>query len=133
MSTMTTKTAADFARELRGNVIAIDLHVSRVGRSRSLSQRHKDEVADHLHATRKSVSGSKKLFPPNQPYVKAIGTVLNEAIATWLRFTIDYTKKGVRLLRRERLEEFISEMEKLEVALKDACSEAEGSQADEAC
>lgn len=122
---MSTATKADFAQELRSNVLAIELTVSRPGRSRSLSQRHKDEVADHLHATRKSVTGSKKLFPPNQPYVKAIGTVLNEAVAVWLRYTIDYTKKGVRLLRRDKLDDFTAEMLTIEEHLKDACQEAD--------
>jgi len=90
-----------------------------------MSRRHKDEVADHFAASRKSVSSSKKLFPPNQPQIKAINSILGDARRVWEYLTIGYTKKGVRLIRKDQLDWFIQEFDELEVRLAEALNQAD--------
>ena len=117
-------TSKDFANELQKNVLMIELDCSHVGRSRRLSQRHNDDVADHLAAKRGGVSGSKKLYPPGQAIIKRLGALTYEARKLWIRYTIGY-RDGRRLLQRSLLDEFSKEMAALQDEVHAVCMEAD--------
>jgi hypothetical protein len=108
--------ADSFAQEYRSQVIAVELNLSRFGRSRQLTQRNRDEVADYLKANRRSVATSKRLYPANQSQIKRVNTLLGEARAVWMNMTIAY-RKGMRLLRKERLGDFQRELEAIRTEL----------------
>ena len=125
MMTETQKQAArDFASELRSDVIAVEFSRQQIPRSKTMTQRHKDEVAEHFQASKQSVTGSKKLYPSSQPQIKRINAVLTEARRTWERMTIGY-RKGVRLLRKDMLESFIAEFDSHQCELDEALSDAD--------
>ena len=115
-------TSQDFATELQSKVIAIELSTSRFGQSRQIDQRHRDGVAEVLGTKKGSTTTSKKLYPKNEPHVKKINSILNEASATWRRMTIGY-RKGVRLLKRDHLKDFIREMDAVQSELDAALVE----------
>lgn len=114
--------AKDFANELQSKVIAIELNTSRFGRSRQIDVRHRDGVAEFLETKKESTSTSKRLYPKNQPQVKKVNSILGEARATWIRMTIGY-RKGIRLLKRDHLKDFIREMEAITAELDAALAE----------
>ncbi len=116
--------AKDFAAELQSDTIAIELNRPTLGRRRSMTERVKCEIAEHYGAKRKSVGATKSLYAPNQSEIKKIGTVLGSLKAAWEDMTIKY-RKGVRLLRKDRLDEWIAVFEKHEEALTAACLEAD--------
>ncbi len=122
--TETDKTKADFAAELRGAVVAVELQKSNVGKRRRLSRRHSDEIADKFAASRKSVSSTKSLYPPDQPQIQGITSVLSVARRSWLELTIAF-RRGVRLLKRERLDDFVGKMEALQPILEAALADAD--------
>lgn len=117
--------AKDFASELRSDTVAIRLEVNRVGRTRSMSTQQKHEVADHFSATYESVSGSKRLFPKNCPEIKAITSALGAIVETWKNYTLFYPEKAVRLIRRDRLNQFSERFDVLKAELKQAVAAAD--------
>jgi len=125
MMTQNQKQAArDFAAELRTDVIAIELCRSPLPRSKTMTQGQRASVADHFGAARKSVSSSKKLYAERQPQIAAIAAVLVSTRAIWEAFTIPY-RKGIRLLRKDRLESFIKAFEDLAAELDAALVDAD--------
>lgn len=116
--------AEDFAQELRDNVIAIELMLNRVGRSRSLAPSQKEEVADHFGAKRRAVGGSKRLYAPNQPEIKRVASILAAARGVWMDLTISY-RKGIRLLRKDQLPRWEREFARLTDELQQALAEAD--------
>jgi hypothetical protein len=95
-------TSADFANELRESVIGIELMKGSISRQRKMCVRHRDEVAEHFGASRDAVGGSRKLYAPKQPEIKAIAAVLGSTRSLWEGMTYSY-RKGVRLLPKDRL------------------------------
>ena len=115
-------TSRDFATELQSKVVAIEVNTSRFGQSRQIEQRHRDGVAAVLETKKGSTTTSKKLYPKNEPHVKRVNSLLNEAVATWKRMTVGY-RKGVRLLKKEHFADFIREMDSVKAELDAALIE----------
>ncbi len=115
---------AEFAAELRRDVVAVRLDCRHVSRSKTFTSDQKSDVANLFAADRGSVTGSKKLFPPNQPQIKAISSAVCSARKLWERHTIATTTRGVRLMRKDQLGQFEREFNavhsQLLAALKDA-------------
>lgn len=124
MTTLELKAEKDFAAELRSETIAIELNLPTIGRHRRMDERHQCEVADHFGAKRKAVGGNKGLYAPNQPEIKKISSALGAARAAWLSLTIAY-RPGIRLLRKERLQDWIAAFEKCQKELSEALAEAD--------
>lgn len=116
--------ARDFANELRDDVIAIELQRSSLPKSKTMTKAQRAEVAEHFGADKKSVSSSKKLYTERQPQIMAISSVLTESRAIWKAMTIPY-RKGVRLLRKDRLEMFIQTFNDLDAELAAALGVAD--------
>ena len=91
------ETSKDWAEELRGNVVAIELNVHSFGRTRKIDRSHGDAVAEMLESDREAVRTSKRLYPKNNQCVKEVVAILGRAKGLWLMMTISY-KKGIRLL-----------------------------------
>jgi len=118
------RAAEEFAAELRENALAIELNLQKVGRSRALDARHREEVADHFQANRRAVGSSKRLYAPDQREIKAIATALGEARAAWLSMTIAY-RKGVRLLQKSQLAQWEKTFNQCRARLDAALAEAD--------
>lgn len=116
--------AAEFADELRRNVLAIELSLQKVGRSRALDTQHRDEVADHFGASRRAVGSSKRLYAPDQREIKRIANVLGAVRSAWMAKTIAY-RKGVRLLQKSQLEKWSETFDGLKAQLAAALEDAD--------
>lgn len=121
--------AQDFASELRDKAIAIELMTKRVGRSRSLAPGQRDEVASHFGADRHAVGGSKRLYAPQQPEIKAITGALRAAREIWMDMTIGY-RKGIRLLRKDLLPRWEFEFGQIVTRLDEALQAADDNRAE---
>lgn len=115
---------ADFANELRNDVVAIELFLSHIGRRRAISEKQSQEVAEHFGAERRAIGTSKHLYPQNQGQIKRISSILTEVRRCWLERTIGY-RKGVRLLRKAFLPEWIAKCKELQAELDDALLDAD--------
>lgn len=124
MNVQQLKTAREFAEELKEDVFGIELHTRTIGRSRTMNVRQKEEVADHFGAKKQAVGSSKKLFAPNQQEIKNIHSLIREAISLWKEMTVWY-RRGVRLLRKVQLDNFIERFEAIEADLNEAIQEAD--------
>lgn len=114
----------DFADELRNSVIEVEIHLRRISRTKTLTQRHKDQIADKLKTKRKKVSGHKQLFPDNEPHIKAIFSALWEPMRILARYTLKY-EKGSRLLKKKMFQDFQDEVNEAIEELNKACAVAD--------
>ena len=125
MTHQETQAARDFANELRGDVIAIRFNKQRVRATKQLPQRQSDEVCEHFKAKKNSIGTSKKLYDPNQPEIAKINSIVMQAYNAWIDMTIGFHRKGVRLLRKEHLDQFIDCVQAMQTRLDEALAEAD--------
>ncbi len=124
MTNQEKQAARDFANELRGDVIAIELQRSSLSRSKTVTREQRSKIAAQFSADENHIRGSKILYPEKNTYIKSISSILNSSRKTWESLTIPY-RKGVRLLRKDRLDSFIQIFADFESELEKALDAAD--------
>jgi len=119
------QTAKDFAAELRANVIEIEFSCKHIGSRRKLNQRFRDDIESSLEAKRDTVSAQKRLYAKGQPEIQKIRHLMRDARACFIRYTINGGQRGRRLLKRELLSSFESDLEAIRGQIAEACREAD--------
>jgi hypothetical protein len=117
-------TGIDFANELRESVIAIELRKQAIGKTKVLTGNQKNEIATHFASDHHAISSSKRLFDPSQRNIKQINSILNDARSCWVNMTIAYSK-GIRLIRKDQLQNFVRQFDFLEKELQTALAAAD--------
>lgn len=118
--------ARDFAAEVQQNNIGIKVTTHNIGRQRRFNPKQKRQTAELVGAKDQNVYGGTKLYATNDPHIKRIGTAINNVRAYWRAMTIDYPGlDGVRLLRSDRLDEWVEDWETLQKELAAALQDAE--------
>lgn len=113
-------TTTDHGNRLRHETAAVRLRTSQPGTRKTLDKDQTRAAAGTFDAQSGTVSASKKLFDTSHPAFRSATNVRSRAIEYWKRMTLPYIDPGVRLLRRESIEDFESYMTGLQVELSEA-------------
>jgi len=130
-TTETTATATtssdDFARRLRDETAAVRFRRRVLGNSRTLDAGKRREIADLYDADPDYVRARKVLLNRKDKRVRECFSVCDRAIKYWESMTVPYSEaqKGLRLIRRDRIEEFEAGMQRLLDELGEAVAAAD--------
>jgi hypothetical protein len=94
------------AEELRTNSAAVRVSFTWLGVRRSLSTGQKAQVAETFGAQEKDLSASKRILDVSDPLFRDVTAVKNRIIGYWRAMTLAHPEPGIRLLRREKVEDF---------------------------
>ncbi|MBB4635930.1 hypothetical protein [Longimicrobium terrae] len=109
--------ARDFAAELQASTVACRLRHERLGTRRALTRGQIEQVAERFAADRRALSGSKRLLDTKDPAFRAVMRVHAAATDYWHSMTVPFPEAGIRLIRRERVQEFQQRMEEFRTSL----------------
>ena len=101
------------------------VRISGLPQSRKVSSEQRAAAASQFGADPDSVSMSSRLWDANEPAVKKIRSVLAKVSRLFhdRRYTLPTTEAGVRLLRRDRISDYESQMTDFLEELRDALEE----------
>lgn len=121
------RAAADFARRLREETAAVRMRRRVLGNSRSLNAERRKEIATIYGADPQFLRASKKLLNRKDPRIRECFAICDRAIKYWESMTVPYSEaaKGLRLIRRDRIDEFDKGMNRLLDELSEATATAE--------
>jgi lipid II:glycine glycyltransferase (peptidoglycan interpeptide bridge formation enzyme) len=114
----------DFIKFLRNMMTPVKLSTKWVGNERMIDRKHQQQVAETLDADAEAIRTVTKLYDFNHPRWKRIKKVKNDAYNLWTRYSIDYPPEdGIRLIRRELIGTFVTELDKFRAELQEAAVE----------
>lgn len=115
MTTMFAEPPTDLTEEatrrLRTETTAVRLSVSWPGVQKSLTPGQKAEAAEAFGAEGQVLSAGKKLLDIKHPAFKAVTAVRTKAVGYWRAETLPFPEPGLRLIRRDRIDEFQERMQ----------------------
>ena len=100
----------DAARDMRQTMGAVKLSFSWLGTQRKLEDGQIRQAADTFGADKEAVTASKKLIDTKHPAYRAVTLIKSQAAAYWRSMTMPYPQEGVRLIRRDDIEQFETRM-----------------------
>ncbi|MEI7902481.1 MAG: hypothetical protein WCK89_19705 [bacterium] len=116
----TPRTATSPAEQLRATMAAVRVSVRWFGTRRTLTSEQKAEAADTFGAEQSFLSAAKKLIDTSDPSFKAVTSVRNKAIAFWRSLTLPFPENGLRLIRQEKVDAFVAQMQQFQAELEEA-------------
>jgi len=108
---------------LRRTMAAARLSFTWLGVRKSLSSRQKDQAADSFGAEGKFLSAGKKLLDTAHPAFRSVTAVRGRAISYWKGVSLPFPEPGIRLIRRDRIDDFDRQMDEFREELTDAVAE----------
>ena len=90
------------------------------GVRKSLTQQQTAQAADAFGAEDRFLSAAKKLLDTTHPCFKAVTAVRSRLQNYWKGVSLPYPEPGVRLIRRDQVEEFANRMRQFQEELDDA-------------
>ncbi|MDY0165732.1 MAG: hypothetical protein RBS80_04265 [Thermoguttaceae bacterium] len=112
--------ATSHAERLRATTMAMRLSFTWFGTRKTLSADQKDQAAESFGAEGSFLSAGKKLIDVKHPAFKAVSSVKNKAVRYFRKVSLPYPEAGIRLIRRNRLDEVNRQMEAFRGDLGDA-------------
>lgn len=116
----------DFAAQLRQDTTAVRIAKHRFGAKKTLNKQQKEMAVQPFGANAKSFSGSKLLLDTTNEKYKAVNSILNEVTNYWKKATMPFPEDGIRLIKRNRVDEFntkfagfVAELDQAIAALQD--------------
>ena len=114
MSTVLTESepqiAATPAQRLRATMAAARVSVHWFGVRKSLTPQQTAQAADAFGAEERFLSAAKKLLDTTHPAFKAVTSVRSRLMSYWKGGSLPYPEPGIRLIRRDRIEDFDTHM-----------------------
>src|SRR3954470_2305340 len=108
------------ARDLRANMAAVRVSFTWLGTRKSLTPEQRAEAAQPFDAEGGYLSAGKKLLDTRHPAFKAVTSIKTKIANTWKDMSLPFPEPGVRLIRRDQVEEFVSLMQEYEGELDEA-------------
>ena len=113
-------TRREFAERLRNETLGVRLEKSQFGLSRAVTDEQRERMADLFHAEGESVRATKRLLNKrHEAYLRVTG-LLNRAREIWQESTVPYPEPGLRLIKREAIEQFDARMQAIKVEMLEA-------------
>ncbi len=98
------------ADHLRQSFSAMRLAFSWFGARKSLSREHRSQAASQFGAEDKSISAGKKLVDSSHPAMKQVNQVKRQMTDYWKGNSLPFPEAGIRLVRRDDLEDLDNRM-----------------------
>lgn len=111
------------ARRLRSDMAAVRLSFTWPGTRKTLTGEQKSRAAEPFDAHGRYLSATKKLLDTGHPAFRAVTQVKNRAVQYWKGMSLPYPENGIRLIRRDRIEDFDNRMSELHEELDEAVVE----------
>jgi hypothetical protein len=114
----------DFIKFVRNMMTPVQFQSKWVGQERKVDIKYQIKVAETLNADTEATRTVTKLYDFNNDRWRAIKSIRNKAHDLWTRMSIDYPPQdGIRLIRRELIEEFRTQFDRLRAELHEAAVE----------
>jgi hypothetical protein len=108
------------ALNLRANMAAVRVSFTWLGTRKSLTSEQRAEAAQPFDAEGGYLSAGKKLLDMSHPAFKAVTAIKSKIASAWKSMSLPFPEPGVRLIRRDQVEEFVGLMEEYQAELADA-------------
>ena len=108
------------AQNLREGMAAVRVSFTWMGTRKSLSADQRAEAAQPFDAEGASLSDGKKLLDTSHPAFKAVTAIRSKIASTWKGMSLPFPEPGVRLIRRDQIDEFVGLLEVFRGELADA-------------
>jgi len=108
------------AQGLREGMAAVRVSFTWLGTRKSLSADQRAEAAQPFDAEGQYLSAGKKLLDTSHPAFKATTAIKSKIISTWKIMSLPFPEPGVRLIRRDQIDEFVALLESYSGELADA-------------
>jgi len=108
------------AQRLRSTMAAVRLSFTWLGTTKTLTPEQRAQAAEAFDAEARSLSAGKKLLDVRHPAFRAVTAVRGEIGSYWKGLSLPYPEPGVRLIRQDKVEEFVAQMVDFKVELDDA-------------
>lgn len=92
------------------------------GVRKSLTPQQTAQAADAFGAEDRYLSAAKKLLDTGHPAFKAVTAIRNRLLGYWKGVSLPYPEPGVRLIRRDGIDEFVARMNRFQTELEEAVS-----------
>lgn len=112
-----------FGSKLKETTAAVRFSHAKFGARRALKRSERDRAAATFHAEGASLSASKRIIDTRDPAYKAVTAVISRAKGYWRDMSVPYPERGIRLIRRDRLEEFNIKMREFKNELREAVNQ----------
>lgn len=107
---------------LRREMAAVRVSFIWFGTRKTLTREQKAEAADTFGAEGEFLSAGKKLIDTRHAAFKSVTAIRGRIIQTWKGMTLPYPEPGIRLLSRNRIENFDELLRDLSQELSDSVS-----------
>jgi hypothetical protein len=114
------------AESIRANMAAVRVSFTWLGTRKTLTPDQRAEAAQPFDAQGEYVSAGKKLLDTKHTAFKAVTAIKSKIASTWKDMSLPFPEPGVRLIRRDQVEEFVGLMEEYRVELADAVANLDG-------
>ena len=108
------------AQSLRESMAAVRVSFTWFGTRKSLTAEQRAEAAQPFDAEGQYLSAGKKLLDTSHPAYKAVTAIRGKIRSYWQGVSLPFPESGIRLLRRDQVDEFVSLMDGFRVELADA-------------
>lgn len=108
------------ARNLRASMAAVRVSFTWLGTRKSLTPEQRAQAARPFDAEGQYLSAGKKLLDTSHSAFKAVTAIKSKIASTWKSMSLPYPEPGVRLIRRDQLEEFTTWMTDYRAELEEA-------------
>jgi hypothetical protein len=108
------------AVNLRSTMAAVRVSFTWLGTRKSLTPDQRAEAAQPFDAQGEYVSAGKKLLDTKHSAYKVVTSIKTKVASVWKAMSLPFPEPGVRLIRRDKIDEFVGLMEEYRVELAEA-------------
>src|ERR1700758_2099217 len=114
------RSAQSPAQTLRSNMAAVRVSFTWLGTRKSLTPEQRAEAAQPFDAEGQYLSAGKKLLDTRHPAFKSVTAIRGKIASVWKSMSLPFPEPGVRLIRRDQVENFSTSMTDYREELADA-------------
>ena len=108
------------AQGLREGMAAVRVSFTWLGTRKTLSADQRAEAAQPFDAQGQYLSAGKKLLDTSHPAFKVVTAIKSKINSTWKGMSLPFPEPGIRLIRRDQIDEFVGLLESYSGELADA-------------
>src|SRR3954463_8029294 len=108
------------AQGLRANMAAVRVSFTWLGSRKSLTPEQRAQAAQPFEAEGQYLSAGKKLLDTGHSAFKAVTAIRGKIASAWKGMSLPFPEPGVRLIRRDKIDEFVGFMTDYKAELADA-------------
>ncbi len=117
---MTIETTSEHALTLRESTLASRVSFTWWGTSKTLSADQREQIGQHFGADATLLSAGKKLVNTKHSAFRKVTAIKGQIIDYWKGHSLPFPEEGIRLIRRESLDNFAAQMQAFRDDLDDA-------------